>query len=91
MQVILDDFSVYGDKKNQLKQLQKCLEECKLNGISLNPKKCAFCVNLKVLIGHIVCHGGLLVDPRKITTITTMPIPTNSIEIKRFLGAISFC
>jgi hypothetical protein len=42
MQVFLDDFCVYGDKKNHLEQLQKCLEECRLNDISLNPIKCAF-------------------------------------------------
>jgi len=44
MQVFLDDFNVYGDKKDHLNQLQKCLEECKRNGISHNPKKCALCV-----------------------------------------------
>jgi hypothetical protein len=37
MQVFLDDFSVYGNKKDHLDQLQKCLEECKQNGISFNP------------------------------------------------------
>jgi len=58
MQVFLDDFNVYGDKKDHLEQLQKCLEKCRLNGINLNPEKCAFCVNL---LGHIVCHDGLLV------------------------------
>jgi hypothetical protein len=26
MQVFFDDFSVYGDKKDHLEQLQKCLE-----------------------------------------------------------------
>jgi hypothetical protein len=45
----------------------------------------AFCVNLKVLLKHIVCHNRLLVDPRKITTIITMLAPTNVMEIKRFL------
>jgi hypothetical protein len=44
--------------------------------------KCAFCVNSRVLFGHIICHGDLLVDPRKITTIIIMPTPTNLIEIK---------
>jgi hypothetical protein len=58
MQVFLDDFNVYGDKKDHLKQLQKCLQKCRLNGISLNLKKCAFYVNLGVLLGHIVCHDG---------------------------------
>ncbi len=82
MQVFLDDFNVYGDKKDHLEQLQKFLEECRLNGISLNPKKCVFCVNSGILFGHIVCHDGMLVDPRKITTIIAMPTPINPIEIK---------
>jgi hypothetical protein len=43
MQVFLDNFNVYGSKKDHLGQLQKCLEECRQNGISLNPKKlCIF-------------------------------------------------
>jgi hypothetical protein len=42
MQVFSDDFSVYGNKKFHL-------EQCRLNGISLNLKKCAFCVNLGIL------------------------------------------
>ncbi len=80
MQVFLDDFSVYEDKKNHMEQLQKCLEECKLDGISLNLEKCAFCANLGVLLGHIVCHDGLLVDPDNIITIIVMLAPTNVME-----------
>jgi hypothetical protein len=36
MEVFLDDFSVYGSKKDHFSQLQKCLEECRQNGISFN-------------------------------------------------------
>jgi len=39
------------------------LKDYQLNGISLNTEKCAFCVNLGVLLGHIMCHDRLLVDP----------------------------
>jgi len=77
MQVFLDDFNVYGSKKDHLGQLQKCLEECRQNGISLNPRKCAFCVNSSVLLGHIVCSDRLLVYPKKITVITTMLVQVN--------------
>jgi len=77
MQVFLDDFNVYGSKKDHLGQLQKCLEECRQNDISLNPRKCAFCVNLSVLLGHIVCSDRLLVYPKKITVITTMLVQVN--------------
>jgi hypothetical protein len=80
MQVFLNDFSVYEDKKNHMEQLQKCLEECRLDGISLNPEKCAFCANLGVLLGHIMCHDGLLVDPDNIIAIIVMLTPTNVME-----------
>jgi hypothetical protein len=90
MQVFLDDFSVYGDKKDHLDQLQKCLEECKRNGINHNPKKCALCVNLGVILGHIVYSDGLLADSPKIIGITTMPVQINVIEIKIFFGASGF-
>jgi hypothetical protein len=88
MQVFLDDY-VYGSKKDHLGQLQKCLEECKKNGISPNPKKCAFCVNSSVILGH-VCSDGLLVDPIKIIVIIIMLVLVNMIKLKRFLGATSF-
>jgi hypothetical protein len=77
MQVFLDNFSVYGSKKDHLGQFLKCLDKCRWNGISLNPKKCAFCVNYSALLGHIVSSDGLLVDPRKIAIITTMQVPDN--------------
>ncbi len=51
---------------NQLKKWTQCLN----NGISFNVEKCAFCVNSKVLLGHIVYEDGLLVDPKKINIIT---------------------
>ncbi len=53
-------------------------------------EKCVFYVNFGVLLRHIVYNEGVLVDLRKISTITTMPVPINIIEIKRFLGATCF-
>jgi hypothetical protein len=43
MQVFLDDLSVFGKKENHLEQLQKCLQEGCINGISHNPNKCVLC------------------------------------------------
>jgi hypothetical protein len=90
IQVFLDDFSVYVQKVEDLNHFKKCMNQCKNNGICLNPKKCAFCVNLGILLGHIVCEDGLLVEPRKINIIIEMPTPTNVTKLKRFLGATSF-
>jgi len=81
MQLFLDDFSVHGQKKGAFEPN---------NGISFNPEKCAFCVNSRVLLGHIVYEDGLLVDPRKINIIMNMPTSMIVIKLKRFLGATSF-
>jgi hypothetical protein len=42
MQVFLDNSNVYGSKKDHLGQLQKCLEECRWNGIILTQKTMHF-------------------------------------------------
>jgi hypothetical protein len=90
MQVFLTDFSVYGQKVEHFNHLKKCMTQCRNNGISFNPRNCAFCVNSGVILGHILYEDGLLVDPRKINIITKMPSQTNVIELKRFLGAPGF-
>jgi hypothetical protein len=74
VQVFLDDFSVYGHHEEHLNHLKACMTKCRDNGISPNLKKCAFCVNSRILLGHIVFEDGLLVDPRKINIITTCPL-----------------
>jgi len=65
------------------------MTQCLNNGISFNPKKCAFCVNSWVLLGHVVCEDGLLVDPKKII-ITNMPTLISVTELKRFFNATCF-
>jgi hypothetical protein len=90
MQVFLDDYSVYGQKEDHFNHFKKCMTQCKNNGITFNPKKCAFCVNSRVLLGHIVCEDGLLLDPRKVNIITNMPTPTYVIELKKILVIASF-
>ncbi len=77
MQVFLDNFNVYGSKKDHLGHLQKCLKECKQNDISFNRRKCALYVNSSILLGHVICNDGSLVDPRKIIVIIPMQVPIN--------------
>lgn len=72
MHVFFYYFNVFGKKEDHLYQSQKCLQECHINGISFNLKKCVLCVNLGTLLGHIVCSEGLLVDPSIVTSIMHM-------------------
>lgn len=52
------------------------LDQCIQLKIFLNIKKCIFCTPFGVLLGHIVCKDGLLVDPVKIEMIMDLLDPT---------------
>jgi hypothetical protein len=64
--------------------------QCKNNGISFNLEKCAFCVNFRVLLGHIVYQDGLLVNAKKNYIITNMSIATNVTKLKNILRVVRF-
>jgi hypothetical protein len=46
--------------------------------ISLNLRKCIFCVPHGNFLGHIVCREEVLVDPSKVAVIVNMPLPTSA-------------
>jgi hypothetical protein len=52
----------------------------------MNLKKCIFFSPFGVLLGHIVCTQGLLVDPSKIAIIFDLPPPTSVIHMCIVLG-----
>ncbi|XP_074267088.1 putative mitochondrial protein AtMg00860 [Silene latifolia] len=56
----------------------------------LNPQKCAFGVTSGKLLGHIVSHRGIEVDPSKIKAIMEMPHPETEKEIRGFLGRVQY-
>ena len=52
----------------------------------LNLKKCLFCVPFKILLGHVVCRQGLMVDPAKIMAIINLEAPRNVKQLRATLG-----
>ena len=90
IKVFLDNFTVYGTKKNHIENLEKCLIKCRENGVSLNPKKCYFCVDSGRLLGHVVCKEGLLVDPKNVGVIKELPPPTTVQGTRSFLGQATY-
>ena len=62
------------------------LERCQQYHIALNYKKCIFYSPFGILLGHIVCKQGLLVDPAKIALILSLPLLTNMNMLRMTLG-----
>ena len=69
----MDDWTMYGLIKDHLENLRLMLERCQQHHIMLNSKNCIFCAPFGILLGHIVCKKGLLVDPAKIALILSFP------------------
>ena len=56
LEVYFDDWTVFGLLKKHVEALRLMLAKCRQHQISLNLKKCIFCVPFGVLLGHIVCR-----------------------------------
>jgi hypothetical protein len=63
--------------KEHVETLHLMLDRCRQFQISLNLKKCTFCASFGILLGHLVCKQGLLVDSAKIDVIFYLPTPTS--------------
>ena len=75
LEVYFDDWIVFGLLKKHVEVLSLMVAKCGQYQISLNLKKCISCVPFGVLLGHIVCRKGLIVDPAKIAIIVNLPPP----------------
>ena len=75
LEVYLDDWIVYSLLKDHVEVLRLMFEICRQCQISLNINKCIFGTPFRILLGHIVCKQGLLVDPTKIIVIVNLPPP----------------
>ncbi|XP_070051399.1 uncharacterized mitochondrial protein AtMg00860-like [Nicotiana tomentosiformis] len=58
--------------------------------LKLNPAKCAFGVPAGKLLGFIVSHRGIELDPSKVKAIHDFPPPKNKKDVMSFLGCLNF-
>ena len=75
LEVYFDDWIVFGLLKKHMEAFRLMLAKCRKHQISLNLKRCIFCVPFGILLGHIVCRQGMMVDPAKIAIIINLPPP----------------
>lgn len=86
-----DDILVCGSTSEEHDQrLDTVLEKLKQNGVTLNKAKCKFKATTVKFLGHVVSEGIVQPDPEKTKAITNMPEPTNTTELRRFLGMINY-
>ena len=82
LEVYSDYWTVFGLVRDHIESLHMMLEHCHQYHNALNSKKCIFCAPFGVLLGHVVCHDGILVDPTKVAIILDLPPPTSITQLR---------
>ena len=86
LEVYFDDWTVFGLMDKHVGALRLVFAKCREHQISLNLRKCIFCVPFGILLGHVVCRQGLMVDPAKIAIIVNLPPPASVKQLRTTLG-----
>jgi hypothetical protein len=72
------------------KYLRLVLQKLRDNQLYAKYSKCEFWIDEVSFLGHIICNGGILVDPAKVKEIVVWSIPTTFTEIRSFLGLAGY-
>jgi len=90
MELYFDDWSIFRLLKNHVSSLRLVLDVCRKYQILLKLKKCIFCVPYGILLGHVVCKKGLMVDPTKIVVIINLDPSKNVKQLRTTLGQTGY-
>ena len=91
IEVYVDDMIAKSQTEEEhLVNLQKLFERLRKFQLRLNPNKCTFGVQSGKLLGFIVSHRGIEVDPAKVKAIQEMPVPETEKQVRGFLGRLNY-
>jgi len=83
----LDDIVIFSDSvESHLEKLSRVLAKIAEFGLKLKPSKCDFFKERLKYLGFIVSENGVEADPDKIQSVVGWPVPSNFIQLRRFLG-----
>ncbi|KAJ9522904.1 hypothetical protein QJQ45_023691 [Haematococcus lacustris] len=89
--VYLDDILVMSKSVvEHLKHLRKVFDLLRLNKLFAKQSKCEFMRTTLKFLGHVIFAGAIAVDPEKIKSISSWPVPQSLQQLQSFLGAANF-
>ena len=91
MHIYIDDIMIYTTTFNEHMQvLEEILKRIRSHGMFLKPKKCFIAVEELQLLGHIINHEGIKMDPAKVSIVQEYPAPESKTEVRAFMGLVGY-
>jgi hypothetical protein len=86
----VDDIAVMSKKQDDLiADLQETFSSLRKYNMMVNPMKCVFGVPAEQLLGFIISHRGIEVNPEKIKAILDISWPYNLKDVQRLIGCMA--
>jgi len=83
----IDDLICMSDTpERHLEHLTEIFDRFRSANLRLNPQKCQFALPKVTYLGHVLSKEGESVDESKVSVIKTFPVPTNSQQLRSYLG-----
>jgi hypothetical protein len=91
MVVFIDDILIYSQNEQEHEEhLRKVLQRLRDCQLYAKLSKCEFRISEVLFLGHIINWEGLVVDPKKVTTILDWKAPKDVRGIKSFIGMAGY-
>jgi hypothetical protein len=91
LEIYLDDLIVHGnDLADHVKHVKIVIDTLREHKFYLAESKMHFLADEIKLLGHIITHKGIYLDPSKIDKISAWKVPVNRDLLRGFLGAVGY-
>jgi hypothetical protein len=89
--VYLDDIVIFGNTlHDHNEKLRDVLDRLRKHNLKLQLDKCEFLRKELTFLEHVVSKHGVKPDGRKVEAVRNFPVPTNTREVKGFLGLAGY-
>ena len=89
--VHVDDILIFaGSTEEHTNTLETVLERLRVEGVTLNRRKCAFGVREVEFLGHCITEQGIGISPKRVSAIAGASPPNDKNSLLRFLGTVNF-
>ena len=89
--IYIDDIVIWSNTvREHVKHIDIVMKALIAARLFCNPKKCAFFLTEMDFLGHHISARGIEPNTSKIQKILDWPVPTNSTEVRAFLGLVRY-